>query len=276
MLTLIALASALSALRDADARVAAVAWRLQTANVALCQDVVPLPGFSIETLDQYSPSERREAVAEFGLEDLPQVSAVVPQSAAGKAGLKPGDTILAVDGQPMSRAVAAKSDYARTAAAETALAAALARPPVTLTLASRTLSFSGDRGCASSVQFVPGSRLDSLADGHYVQISGAMYTFVANDDELAFILAHELAHNIVPEARHAASPSRQRAAELEADHAAIGMMRRAGYDIGTVVPLMERLRRKNRLSWLDGSHPAWPLRLAAATRAVNEAAGIAR
>ena len=117
MLTLIALASALSALRDADARVAAVAWRLQTANVALCQDVVPLPGFSIETLDQYSPSERREAVAEFGLEDLPQVSAVVPQSAAGKAGLKPGDTILAVDGQPMPRGVAAKSDYTRTAAA---------------------------------------------------------------------------------------------------------------------------------------------------------------
>jgi len=276
MLTLIALASALSALRDADARVATVAWRLQTANVALCRDVVPLPGFSIETLDQYSQSERGEAVAEFALGDLPQISAVVPQSAAGKAGLKPGDVIVAVDGQPMSRVVATKPDYARTAAAEAALAAALARPPATLTLTSRTVSFSGDGGCASLVQLVPGSRLDAIADGHYVQISGAMFGFVANDDELAFVIAHELAHNIVPEAKRAADASHQRAAELAADRAAIGMMERAGYDVGVVVPLMERLRRKNRLSWLDGSHPAWPLRLAAAGRAAKEVAGLAR
>jgi len=183
MLSLIALAGALSALRDADARVAVVAWRLQTANVALCRDVAPLPGFSVETLDQYSQPQRAEATAEFGLRDLPQVSAVVPQSAAGKAGLKPGDTILAVDGKPMPRAAGGKPDYGRTAAVETALTGALARPPVTLALVSGTISFSGDPGCASSVQLVPGSRLDALADGHYVQITGAMYAFAANDDE---------------------------------------------------------------------------------------------
>jgi hypothetical protein len=276
MLSLIALAGALSALRDADARLAAVAWRLQTANIALCHDVVHLPGFSIEMLDQYSLSERAEAAAEFGLGDLPQVSSVVPGSAAGKAGLKAGDTILAVDGRPMPRAVGGKPDYGRTAIAETALAEAMARPPVTLTLAARTISFSGDPGCASSVQLVPGSRLDAVADGHYVQISGTMYVFATNDDELAFVVAHELAHNIVPEAKRATNAPGQRAAELAADRAAIGMMARAGFDIRQVAPLMERLRRKNRLSWLDGSHPAWPFRLAAAMRAVAEAAGIQR
>jgi len=276
MLSLIALAGALSALRDADARVAVVAWRLQTANVALCRDVAPLPGFSVETLDQYSQPQRAEATAEFGLRDLPQVSAVVPQSAAGKAGLKPGDTILAVDGKPMPRAAGGKPDYGRTAAVETALAGALARPPVTLALVSGTISFSGDPGCASSVQLVPGSRLDALADGHYVQITGAMYAFAANDDELAFVVAHELAHNVVPEAKRATNAPGQRAAELAADRAAISMMARAGYDVDTVVPLMERLRNKNRLSWLDGSHPAWPFRLAAAARAVAQATGIAR
>jgi membrane-associated protease RseP (regulator of RpoE activity) len=271
MLTLIVLASALSALRDADARIAVVAWRLQKSNVAMCGDGTPLAGFSIETLDQYNPSERGKASAEFGLRDLPQVSAVVPESAAGKAGLKPGDTILAVNGQPMPRAVGGRPDYGRTAAAEGVLAAALAQPPVTLTLTSRIVSFSPDRGCASSVQLVPGGRLDAVADGQYVQISGAMYGFVANDDELAFVLAHELAHNVVPEAKHAATAAGQRAAELAADRAAIHMMEQAGYDVGVVVPLMERLRRKNRLSWLDGSHPAWSYRLAAAARAAAEA-----
>lgn len=248
-----------------------MAWRLQTANVAMCRDGVPLAGFMIETLDQYDRSERGEVTAEFGLGDLPQVSAVVPESAAGKAGLKPGDTILAVNGWQMPRAVGGKSDYGRTAAVEAALAAAMMQPAVTLTLASRTVSFSADRGCASSVQLVPGSRLDALADGQYVQISGAMYAFVANDDELAFVIAHELAHNVVAEAKHATTATGQRAAELAADRVAIRMMGQAGYDVGAVVPLMERLRRKNRLSWLDGSHPDWSSRLAAAALVAAEA-----
>lgn len=270
MLTLIALAGALSALREADARVAAVAWRLQTANRALCRDAVALPGFSVETLGQYAVGERAEATAEFGLADLPQVSAVVPGSAADKAGLREGDVLLAVDGRPTLRAAPGRPGYAQTALVEAALADALAHPPVTLTLAARTVTFSGDRGCPSTVQLVPGGRLDAVADGHYVQISGVMYEFVANDSELAFILAHELAHNVVADARRAAGASQQRKAELAADRAAIGMMGQAGYDVGAVVPLMERLRRKNRLSWLDGSHPGWSLRLAAARAAVAE------
>jgi membrane-associated protease RseP (regulator of RpoE activity) len=270
MLTLIALAGALSALREADARVAAVAWRLQTANVALCRDAVALPGFSVETLDQYAATERAAATAEFGLKDLPQVSAVVPGSAADKAGLRAGDGLLAVNGEPVPRGVTERPGYARTAGVEAALANALAHPPVTLTLTARTVTFSGDRGCASNVQLVPGRRLDAVADGHYVQISGLMYEFVGNDSELAFIVAHELAHNVVAEAQRAGSKSAQRKAELVADRAAIGMMARAGFETGAVAPLMERLRRKNRLSWLDGSHPGWSVRLAAARAAVAE------
>jgi len=270
MLTLVALAGLLAALHDADARVAAVAWRLQTANAALCRDAIALPGFSIETLDQYAEKERAEATAEFGLADLPQVSAVVPGSAADRAGLRQGDVILAVDGEATSRGPAEKVGYARTALVEAALAKALTHPPVALTLATRTVTFAGDRGCPSTVQLVPGRRLDAVADGHYVQISGVMYEFAASDSELAFILAHELAHNVVADARRAERASEQRAAELAADRAAIGMMARAGYDVSAVVPLMERLRRKNRLSWLDGSHPGWPARLAAARAAVAE------
>jgi len=268
MLTLIALAATLGTLREADARVATVAWRLQTANAALCRDTVALPGFSVETIDQYALPERAQALAEFGLGDLPQISAVVPGSTADQAGLNAGDTILAIDGQPMRRATGGKPDYGRTAAVEAALATALARPPARLTLASRNVSFSGDRGCASTVQLVPGGRLDALADGQYVQISGVMYQFAGNDSELAFIIAHELAHNIVPEAKHASDASAQRRAELAADRAAVGMMARAGYDVKAIVPLMERLRRKNRLSWLDGSHPGWSTRLAAVGQAV--------
>ena len=90
MLSLALLMGLLGALRQADARVATIAWRLQTANVALCAKPVMLPGFSVETLEQYAPSKRAEARAELGLGELPQVGAVVPGSTAVHLTLEDG------------------------------------------------------------------------------------------------------------------------------------------------------------------------------------------
>jgi len=270
MLTLLVLAGMLDGLRQADARVAAIAWRLQTANVATCRDVASLPGFSIETLDQYAVAERAEATAAFALYDLPQVSAVVPDSAAAKAGLAVGDEIAKIDDVPVPRAKGGAPSYDTTAAAEAAIAAALTHSPAKLTLTSRTIYLPGDLGCASQVQLVPGAPLDASADGHYVQISGAMYQFADDDAELAFIVAHELAHNLFPEAKRVAGSGKgQRAAELAADRRAIAMIDRAGYDVSKVVPFLRRLSRKRALSWLDGSHPAWTPRIVAAAAVVQ-------
>lgn len=49
----------LAALEDADARVATVAWRLQTSNAELCPVKSILAGFAVETLGQYQPQARR-------------------------------------------------------------------------------------------------------------------------------------------------------------------------------------------------------------------------
>lgn len=260
----------LDALRQADARVAAVAWRLQTANVALCRDVAPLAGFSIDTLDQYAVAERDDAHARFGLGEMPQVSAVVPGGAAARAGLLVGDEIVAVDDVPTPRSMGGKPSYDRNAAVETALAAALAKPPLKLTLPSRTVFLTGDLGCVSTVELVPGGRYDASADGHYVQISGALYEFVGKDDELAFLIAHELAHNTIPSAKRVPNGRGrpQRAAELSADRYAILMMARAGYDVAMVVPFLQRLGRKFPSYWFDTGHPGWAARVAAAEEAI--------
>jgi hypothetical protein len=167
VLTLIALAGLLDALRQADARLAGVAWRLQTANVAVCSVVAPLPGFSVETIDQYVPSERAEARAAFGLGDRPQISAVVTGSSADRAGLKAGDEIVAVNGVAIPPTQAGRVNYDRTAAVEAALNAALEHPPVTLSLPRGSALLTGDAGCASTVQLVPGGRFDASADGRY-------------------------------------------------------------------------------------------------------------
>jgi Zn-dependent protease with chaperone function len=270
---LIALAGMLDVLRQADSRVAAIAWRLQTANVATCSNVAPLAGFSVDTLDQYAVAERAEAHTRLGLGDLPQVSAVVPGSTAAKAGLRIGDEIAAVDDAPMPRSRGGRPSYDRTAAVERALAAAMEKPPVKLTLASRTVFLTGDPGCVSTVQLVPEGKFDATADGHYVQITGPLYEFAGNDNELAFLIAHELAHNLLPEARRAPGGRGrlQRAAELAADRYAILMMAEARYDVAIVVPFLDRLGRKFPSPWFDTTHPSWNVRVAAAEQAVTAA-----
>lgn len=269
MLALIGLAGLLDLLRQADARVAAVAWRLQTANVALCRDVAPSAGLTIDTLDQYPPGKRKEARVALGLADLPQIGAIVPAGAAARAGLVAGDEIVAVNDVAMPHAAGGPARYDDTAVVEKAITAGLSHPPVKLSLSSRTVYLTGDPACRSAVQLVPGGRLDAQADGEYVQISGAMYEFTTSDSELAFVVAHELAHNLFPEARRVARAGKgQRAAELAADRLAITMMTRAGYDARTAIPFLKRLSARANLSWLDGSHPAWGPRIAAAGMAV--------
>ncbi|WP_162875663.1 M48 family metallopeptidase [Sphingomonas crusticola] len=270
MLGLLVLAGLFGTLQSADGRVAAVAWRLQTANAALCRDIVPLAGFSVQTLDQFSPALRAQASSELGLGDLPQVSAVVPGSAAARAGIKPGDNLRAIDGVAMPRPRGGPANYAASEAVERALAKALEHPPARLEFGSRTIELAGDPGCASQVQLVPEPKFDASADGHYVQISGPMYEFAAADEELAFIIAHELAHNIFPEAKRVpGGGAGQRAAELAADRMAIWMMARAGYEVSQTPAFVARLGRKRALSWLDGTHPRWKLRISAVSAAAT-------
>jgi hypothetical protein len=230
-----------------------------------------LSGFSIQTLDQFSPDVRPQAIAEFGIGDLPQVSAVVPDSAADRAGIRAGDTNRSIDGVATPIYRGGRATYAASAAVEEALGRALAHPPVAVELESRKVELTGDPGCPSQVQLVPEPRLDASADGHYVQISGPMYEFAGSDTALAFLIAHELAHNLFPEAKRVpGGGAGQRAAELAADRFAMWMMARAGYDVGETTAFLKRLGSKRALSWLDGTHPRWAPRIRAVEETVTE------
>jgi beta-barrel assembly-enhancing protease len=248
----------MAALRAQDARVADVAWRLQTANAALCPDG-RVNGVAVQAQSQFAD--------DVGLGDRPVVAAVAMGSAAAKAGLRAGDVLLAADGQPMP--VANKgAGYAPVAATE----AILERDAVTLQVrrddAVQSIVFHADAGCPSRVQIVPGRRINAQADGRYVQINAGMIDFVANDDELAAVVAHELAHNILKH-RDKKTPSKQ--AEYEADRLSIALVVRAGFDVGAVVPFWTRFEKKTSPGlFSDGTHPGTKKRLAALNAAIAD------
>ena len=193
-------AATFDALRQVDGRMAAIAYRLTTANAPLCRSLAPTPGWAIHSLGQYDPAR-----ASFGFETPIAVEAVVPGSAAAEAGVRAGDSIVSVDDRPIGSGAPGKdaSSAARDAAVEQ-IAGLPADRPLAVELMregrTRTVTIPASPGCRSAFEVLLGPGMTASADGRIVQIGVRLFERY-NDDEVAVVVAHELSHNIL---RHAA------------------------------------------------------------------------
>lgn len=236
-------------------RVAGISYRLQTRAAGLCSDLSPMASFFI--------ANERSAVVDI----------VVANAPAAQAGLKRGDVIAAINDHPTVSADVA--DLIDTA---------LDTGSVTLTLAGhRQLSFAVERGCGFAVGLENDRRLDAYADGKAVAVSSALVDFAATDDELAVIIGHELAHNILKhkdilDTEHVSrgllagfgkDAKRIRQTEEDADVMALYLMVRSGYDITIAPEFWERFGAQTGAGvFSDGSHPRTKARVALATSTI--------
>lgn len=240
-------ASTFRALRDVDARMAAIAYRLTTSNAALCGDLAPTPGWALHALGQYDPPLRETARQVFGFEAPIAVEAVVPGSPAAAAGIAAGDSVVAVDGEALDAPVAAQASSAGRDAAIDRIAALPPRRPLTVRLLrdgrQRTVTLAPSPGCRSAFEVLLGPAMTASADGRIVQI-GVRFFARYTDEEVAVVVAHELAHNILHHARRldAAGVKRGLLSEIgrngrlfrltedQADLLGMYLLRNAGWD----------------------------------------------
>jgi len=252
-----------------DVKVASLGDRL--ARSGLCDARLSGPGWVLQDLSQYDRSLRLAARNALGLGELPTIVAVVAGSAAQKAGLRAGDQVESIAGQSVP---AGGNGYARLQRIDDLVEQALSRGPLALQVRRHgkpvSVAVIPEEGCASRFQLLPGPGLNAKADGRYVQVSGGLVEFVSNDDELALVIAHELAHNILGHrarldaagvsrgllAGFGKNRSRIRETELEADRLALYLMARAGYDPSVAPAFWQRFGRKLVPGFLsDGTHP---------------------
>lgn len=271
-------------LQAADARVATVAYRLATANLALCAKRTGWAGFTLHHMGQYDGAYRTAAQATFALDArYPAILALVPHSPAAQAGIRADETVSAIGELSLETPIPAKGrrSYTQVDEALRRVETALAAPETTVTLGigpeARTVPLRPVAGCASRVEMLPGAGLNAGADGKIVQIDGALVEFTTDDDELAVIIAHEMAHNILEhrdrlDAQKVArglfsmfgkNASRIRRTEEEADHFGLYLAARAGYDITRGAAFWRRYARRNFLSFLSApTHPSIGQRIA--------------
>lgn len=219
--TALATSNAVMHLADSDLRVATVGFRLLSRNQANCPRLNPATGLVLHSLEQYGPAVRASALALWNFPSAVSVEAIVAKSPAALAGLQPGDGLAAIDGVTI---VPASSDRKHATALRDSLEQQIqALPlgsPIHLTIKRNdrliSVTLHPVPACRTRLEVVAGNSIKARSNGEVIQV-GQDFVEQLDDAELAFVLAHELAHTI--------GEHRQILARLEQDTSALGRRR---------------------------------------------------
>lgn len=269
-----------TALAAAEARVAAIGFRLTTENAAWCRAHQPQFGWIWGDPRLYAADRRAEALGAYGTNDQAHafIAALATESPAASAGISVGTPITRI-GEGLVPDGADDHPFARITAIETRLAALPADAALALhTGAGRIVDVIPKAGCVSDFRVEANAKPGAVADGRMVLVNQGLVEFAADDAELAAAIAHELAHNIL---RHrarldAAGVDRGLAkqfgrnarmfkqTEIEADRLSVWLLAGAGYDPAAAARFWSRFgQRKGRPMFQASTHPSWRDRVAA-------------
>lgn len=271
-------------------RVEYVAFPLLLASVAWCPfDQEPAYGFLLADRQalEVPGSDTRGGRA--------MVLSVHPRSPAASADLRVGDQVLEVNTQSVSE-TAAKEVMALVHR----LTGARIQPLQLDILRSdgrHRLHLGAVQACQFSLRVIEADQINALSNGRQIWVTTGLMRFMRSDDELAWVLAHEIAHNVLGHVQESklqamlnallgatvsepASPSAPgRSLEAQADYVGSYIMARAGYDLQIVRRVWQRLReievqRAPSVQPLGRSHPTTDERLAAFEATFTEIEGM--
>lgn len=272
-----------SALSAQDLRLASISYRIATRNGDRCQNPERLTGLLLHDRAAYDEQERPLVAARHGLGEGFGVREVVAGSAADRAGIRRGDEIVELNGAAMAGfepgLIRRKASYDRSEAFETLLDRALRQGPATLLLrrgeARIALPLTADLGCGGRPVVMPAKDFNAWSDGQYVAITSRLMRDIPDDGELAFVVAHEMSHNILRhrEQLHGRSAllaqfgfgsGRMKDTEIEADTLAVRLLARAGYDLEAPARFLTQAARKRPFD-VPITHPGLKRRIGIVT-----------
>ncbi len=128
--------------------------------------------------------------------------------------------------------------------------------------------------CAMPIVVTQSGNIVASTNGERVRISKGFIDLTGSDDELAFVIAHEMAHILL---RHKVKlgDGDRRAQEHEADTLALYIAIRAGYDGSTSIGILPRLAGFLRNDTVDSRHPTFSDRQSRLTAQVSRIYSIA-
>jgi hypothetical protein len=173
-----------------DYRLARVSRPLLIAALELCPANQRSDyGLRLHSIDSYIPLQRPAARTVYGLDQQPTLRPPLPDSPAALAGLRAGDRLLRLQGRAVTPGTR-KSIDAQLREMSGPLSLQIER-------GNSLMSFSlmPDTLCDWPVRLHRSSAINAHADGREIRVNQAMLSYARQDDELALVIAHELAHN---------------------------------------------------------------------------------
>jgi hypothetical protein len=264
-------------LRDDDARVAAIAYRLARNGGPLCAERYPLTGLLFHHLAEYEAVDRPLMIGRYGLDRGPGILTILTGTPAAAAGLVAGDVLLAVNGQAFPSPVRIAAEARRKKwrpmleASEKLLEDALRTGPARLQVLrggrQLDLTLGSEPGCIGRVRLARSTQMNAFSLRGYVIMTTAMLGYVRSDDELAVILGHELSHSILGHegvrdeegilAGLGIKPNAIWKREAAADRLGLRLMAAAGYNLDAAIPFWDRyLGQYDWFPQIFRSHPS--------------------
>jgi beta-barrel assembly-enhancing protease len=277
-----------------------VASPLLVSNADLCRGSARnLLGFTAKNKYSYSAELTEAASTLYGLDDRLQVMGVLAGSGAARVGVRPGDKMVAAEDKPMPQGANAERQ-----AAILLTPMVVGRSSVKVTVlrdgANVPLTVPLTRACAYSIELGNADNVNAYNDGRRVLITRGMMNFARSDEELAYVLAREMAHNTLQHASKqnqsatigdiidnlirihpdmtamaGAGGIRPMPPEMDtaADSLALYMVARAGYNADHATRFWERLASQYPASVPNAYtaiHPSTAARLAALEKTAAE------
>lgn len=281
-------------LAAADRRVNAIGYRLASSARDWCSDTVPSLGWLLTDRAQYPAQDQRAAAMAYNTlwPESPDIiiAAIAPGSPAARAGFHVGEAVIAIDDQNLDELAATAGDnkkksgtFSRMGLVEQGMTRWLADGVAEVRVQNAlhqgqglslqaTLPVKAQPVCATRFSVTADDEMNAAADGERVQVTASLVEYATRDDELAAVIAHEFAHNILKHrlALNAAGISRglfqqfgrnarlTRQSEDEADQLSVWLLAKAGYDPYAAARMWERfgpehdggiLRSKTHGSW---------------------------
>ena len=256
--------ASLASIRAVDRRVATIGHRLAVANLAWCGRTEWRHGLVLLQLSDIAGGLRGEVLSAFGTAQGLGIMALAADGPAERAGLRPNDIITGFDSHPLPAGQASNQSW--FAALGTAFEDGEAQVAILRGGASMTIRVRGERGCATVFQGAPRQSRDANADGVTVNVNVGLIDYAEGDDELAAVMAHEFAHNVLRHRDRLSATGRRSSAvrqtEIEADRLSVYLMERAGYDPEAAIRFWNRYG-PHPLNFLRSrDHPGWRERVA--------------
>jgi hypothetical protein len=250
-------------------RIEDVSFRLMTAAADFCVDRQGAAyGFTVANRYSFGDGMAEAATSAFGLDTSAKVLSVTDGSPAYEAGLIEGDIITRVNGKPIKPGKNAANTVSN--AVEKAGLGGLnlniggANP--------RRVSVDPAVACDYSIEVLNSDKVNAYADGNQLRVTKGMMWFAQDEAELAMVLSHELAHNLMGHAGTFASMFYdKKSRESDADYVGLYIMARGDFEIEKASTFWRRLAAAfPKMIESSSSHPLMPARFLAIRKTTEE------